>query len=170
MDPDDDTSKDIATLNSDAKAILEKQKLFYDALTNGKIEQLESVFTSETIKEVSDVISQGGRLDNWKFCLEDGARPEGMKIGNSDVTVESETRAVSTTVEFPVADGLTDARLLAMQEWTRPNADAEWTLVKHQTIPWTTDVAAAGTLICDCRGCVSLVRGNERRTFGGLIG
>lgn len=176
MDPPED---DVTTNgnNGDARTrILKLQQSFYDALTKGHLDQLQGVFVSpdRTQQQVTDVMNMGGRLDSWKFCLEDGARPEGMKIGNPDVTFVSDTRAFSTAVEFPVADGLTDARLLAVQEWEKQSSedskDSEWKMVQHQTIPWTTDVAAGGTLICDCRGCVSLVRGNQRRTFGGLIG
>jgi len=168
VDPEDLT--DTTAESQDGKEILELQQKFYDALTAGKLQQLEEVFSTDKTKEVTDVLTRGGRLDSWKFCLEDGARPEGMKIGNGDVTVESPTRAFSTAIEFPVADGLTDARLLAIQQWQRSGTDDQWKLVQHQTIPWSVDVPAAGTLICDCRGCVSLVRGSQRRTFGGLIG
>ena len=34
----------------------------------------------------------------------------------------------------------------------------EWKLVQHRTIPWTPYQPARGMLICDGRGCVSLVR------------
>lgn len=165
VDPEDSVDSTMGT--EDSKAILQLQRQFYDALTNGKLEQLESVFANDTTKEVTDVLAQGGRLDSWKFCLEDDARPKGMKVGNTDVTVESTTCVFSTAIEFPVTDGLADARLLALQEWKRADTDHEWKLVKHQTIPWSVDVPAAGTLICDCRGCVSLVRGNQRKRFGG---
>jgi hypothetical protein len=169
MEPDGRDRKEAKDANVE-ETIMRLQANFYDSLTTGKVESLKSMFVDNVTKEVTDVANLGGRLDSWNFCLEDGARPEGMKTGDSDVTVNSETRAFSTTVEFPVADGLTDARLLAIQEWGRPDAKSEWKLVQHRTIPWTTDVAAAGTLICDCRGCVSLVSGPQRRTFGGVIG
>ena len=168
IDPEE--SIDATAQSQDEKEILGRQQKFYDALTTGKLEQLEEVFVADKTKEVSDVVAQGGRLDSWKFCLEVDARPEGMKVGNADVTVESPSRAFSTAIEFPVADGITDARLLAIQQWQRSDANDPWKLVQHQTIPWSVDVSAAGTLICDCRGCVSLVRGSQRRTFGGLIG
>jgi hypothetical protein len=169
VDPEDKQSLYTGTEN-EIKVILGQQQHFYDALTNGKLEHLNSIFVRDNTKSVTDIVDQGGRLDSWKFCLEDGARPEGMKIGYADVVIESDTKAFSTCIEFPVADGLTDARLLAVQEWTRKDKKEDWKMVQHQTIPWSTDVAAAGTLICDCRGCVSLVRGSQKRTFVGLIG
>ena len=170
MDAQDDAVSE--SIPEDTRAVVAQQRVFYDALTNGKLEQLENVFVEGTTQHVTDVMNQGGRLDSWRFCLEDGARPEGMKIGNTDVVIDdSKARAFSTCIEYPVADGLTDARLLAVQEWVRKDgASSEWRMVQHQTIPWSTDVTAAGTLICDCRGCVSLVRANPKRTFGGLIG
>ena len=171
IDPEDTPLDDSSVASSTTvQAVLGQQQVFYDALTNGKLAQLESVFLRNETQQVTNVMNEGGRLDSWKYCLEDGSRPEGMKIGNADVVMETETRAFSTCIEYPVADGLVDARLLAVQEWMREDTSSDWKIVQHQTIPWTTDVAAAGTLICDCRGCVSLVRGNQRRTFGGLIG
>eukprot|EP00977_Amphora_coffeiformis_P008442 scaffold1912_cov167-Amphora_coffeaeformis.AAC.41 len=142
IDPEE--SVDTTAQSKDGKEILGLQQQFYDALTTGKLEQLEEVFVREKTKEVTDVVAQGGRLDSWKFCLEDDARPEGMKVGNVDVTLESPTRAFSTAIEFPVADGLTDARLLAIQQWQRSDANERWKLVQHQTIPWSVDVPAAG--------------------------
>ena len=47
----------------------------------------------------------------------------GPLLRPSKKTVWSENRAFSTTIEFPVADGLTDARLLAVQEWEKSTSD-----------------------------------------------
>lgn len=116
------------------------------------------------------VIAAGGRIDDWKACLEDGARPKGMKISGSDALVISDTEAYSTAVEFPANTGMDTATLLAVQQWGRSPSSKEWKLQLHQTIPWSPDGRAQGTLRCDCRGCVALMRSTERRTFGGLIG
>jgi hypothetical protein len=79
----------------------------------------------------------------------------------------------STCIEFPSNAGYSDpfgGSLLAMQRWSKANPEENWKLEFHQTIPWSPDSRAGGTLRCDCRGCVALTRGPERRTFGGLIG
>jgi hypothetical protein len=113
----------------------------------------------------------GGRLDPWKDCLAEGARPEGMKISESEVTIISDTEAYTTVVESPANTGFDSATLLAVQKWTRSNVGGdEWQLCLHQTIPWATMTKAQGTLRCDCRGCVALTRAPARQTFGGLIG
>ena len=148
-------------------AILERQELFYSALTTGAEAKLSSGFDNKTATAVSDVMQQGGRLDAWQTCLADGARPEGMKIADADVTLVSGTLAFSTCIEFPAL--IPGASLLAVHTWVRASTADEWSLQQHQTIPWA-DSPAGGTLICDCRGCVSLVRSEERRTFGGLLG
>ncbi len=98
-----------------------------------------------------------------------------MKTGGSDFLVISPSVAYSTCIEFPVLSGGYDnvsafgATLLAVQRWERKE-DGEWKLAYHSTIPWSADNRAGGMLRCDCRGCVALTRGPEKRTFGGLIG
>jgi hypothetical protein len=100
-----------------------------------------------------------------------------MQTSGSDVLIVSPTLAYSTCIEFPVVSGggydnssSFGATLLAVQKWQRDNGDGEWKLEYHSTIPWSPDSKAGGMLRCDCRGCVALTRGPERRTFGGLIG
>ena len=102
-----------------------------------------------------------------------------MKTSGSDVLLVSPTLSYSTCVEFPVVSGAGydnassfGATLLAVQRWKRLNdqSNGEWKLDYHSTIPWSPDSRAGGMLRCDCRGCVALTRGDERRTFGGLIG
>ncbi len=103
-----------------------------------------------------------------------------MKTSGSDVLVVSPNLAYSTCVEFPIVNSVGGydsasafgATLLAVQRWKRGSndTDAEWKLEYHSTIPWSPDSRAGGMLRCDCRGCVALTRGDERRTFGGLIG
>jgi hypothetical protein len=148
--------------------ILRQQKNFYDALTNGKIDAMKDIFDTQAFDdEVSTITGQGGRLDSWEKCLQDGARPAGLKIAGCDFYLVHDKIAYSTCVEFPAISG--GSSLLAVQKWKR--GENGWKLQQHQTIPWTPDTPAAGTLICDHRGCVSLVRtSNERRLFGGLIG
>lgn len=149
----------------DVDNVLSQMDLFYDALVQGNLEQMRSVCAEEQCKEVTGVIQAGGRLDDWKSCLQEGNRPAGMRVSGADVTIISKELAFSTVIEFPSA--IEGATLLAMQKWIRQAG--EWRLARHQTIPWAEN-AAAGTLICDCRGCVSLTRSANRRTFGGLIG
>jgi len=93
-----------------------------------------------------------------------------MKVSGADSVVVSDTEAYTTVVEFPPNAGIDSATLLAQQRWTRPSRNDAWKLELHQTIPWSTETTAQGTLRCDRRGCVALTRAPERRTFGGIIG
>lgn len=140
--------------------VLEQHRRFYSALTEGDVNEMEGIFSKDSDLQVTEVHNSGGRLDSWKSCLAEGARPEGMKVSDVCVTVLSDNLAYTTCIEFPKL--IFGATLLAVQEWTREGEDAtggaEWKLAKHQTIPWTTDNSAGGMLICDARGCVSLVR------------
>jgi hypothetical protein len=119
---------------------------------------------------MSQIIAAGGRLDSWKDCLADGARPQDMLISGADAIIFSNSEAYTTNVEFPTNTGMESATLLAMQTWSRTSGSGDWKLELHQTIPWSPDAKAQGTLKCDCRGCVALTRSPERRTFGGMIG
>ena len=164
----DEKDPAVVSENSEQEqAILECQQRFYTALTTGNAKLLKEVYYDQSTEAVDRVIQDGGRMDTWETCLADGARPEGMKVADADVTIVSDTLAYSTIIEFPAM--IQGSTLLAVQTWTRGNSDEDWKLQEHQTIPWS-DSPAGGTLICDCRGCVSLVRSPERRTFGGLIG
>lgn len=154
----------------DESGVLAQQNRFYEALTTGNLVEMKRVCSQKQASVVSDVINQGGRLDAWEVCLLEDARPAGMKRADADVLVVSDALAYSTVVEFPVTSGMDDATLLAMQTWRRSCASDKWELSLHRTIPWSADRPAAGTLLCDCRGCVALLRGADRRTFGGLIG
>ena len=117
------------------------------------------------------VIENGGRIDGWESCLAAGARPANMKISGSDVLLISETEAYSTTIEFPEpGDGFARGTLLALQRWKRLKDGDDWKLELHQTIPWSPESKAGGLLMCDCRGCVALTRGPDRRwSFRGMI-
>ena len=150
--------------------LIAAQKSFYDALTNGDDKLMQNIWRSSFATEVTEVIDSGGRIDGWKSCLAEGARPEGMIIADSDSWVKSETEAFTTTIEFPPMAPMDNGMLLAIQKWNRESKDDAWKLALHQTIPWTPETRASGTLRCDCRGCVALTRSRERRTFGGLIG
>ena len=117
--------------------------------------------------EVTEVVDAGGRLDSWGNCLAEGARPSGMIISDADAVVISKDLAFSTCVEFPTVDDFDTATLLAIQEWRKSGTSNEWLLSVHQTIPWSIDSKAGGTLRCDCRGCVSLIRQSRRpKSFG----
>lgn len=116
------------------------------------------------------VIEGGGRIDSWADCLAEGARPEDMQISGADSFMVSDIEAYTTTIEFPANAGFDSATLLAVQKWTRKSKTDDWKLSLHETIPWCPETKAQGTLRCDCRGCVALTRGPERRTFGGVIG
>ena len=161
-----------ALVTDETRSVLNAQTEFYSALTNGDMEGMKSVCLAEPSPEVTEVVEAGGRIDGWDSCLKDGARPEGMKLSGSDAVILSETEAYSTIIEFPAisaAGGMT-ATLLAVQQWSRASPNDKWKLVLHQTIPWTSETRAQGTLRCDCRGCVALTREAEKRTFGGMIG
>ena len=103
-----------------------------------------------------------------------------MRTSGSDFLVVSPSVAYSTCIEFPVVasgggyDNVSSfgATLLAVQRWERKEEEvnSEWKLGYHSTIPWSLEKSAGGMLRCDCRGCVALTRGPEKRTFGGLIG
>lgn len=160
----------ITTDDGRVNAILRQQRYFYDALSTGNETVISTLFVQGNMADgVSRVLSDGGRLDDWKSCLASGARPEGLQISNIDATVISDTLAYTTAVEFPPATVVQDITLLAVQEWVRSTGSEEWKLKQHQTIPWASS-PAGGTLICDCRGCVSLVRPLQRRSLENLIG
>ena len=151
---------DQADPNTDDKSgVLDQLKVFYSALTEGKLSKMPEIFVDLPDSSVSKVIQEGGRLDSWSTCLEDGNRPSGMKIADADVTLVSDTLAYSTCIEFPAT--IQDQQLLAKQVWKRESAQEPWKLALHQTIPWTETARAAGTLLCDGRGCVSLTRGGR---------
>lgn len=156
------------------ESVLKSQAKFYKALTTGDLQSINSICNNNRVQEVTEILDAGGRIDDWRACLAEGARPAEMKTSGSDVLVVSDTLAFSTCIEFPAdTGGYNDpfgATLLAMQRWTRDNDKEEWNLEFHQTIPWSSNTRAGGTLRCDCRGCVALTRGEEKRTFGGLIG
>lgn len=167
LDESDDSVEDVTT-----NSVIEAQSKFYKALITGDREKMTTVFVEDPSPEVTEVVKAGGRIDNWDSCLEVEARPEGMQVSGSDATVVSATEAYSTSIEFPAnasTEGMT-ATLLAVQQWKRASANDDWKLVVHQTIPWTSEARAQGTLRCDCRGCVALTREREQRTFGGMIG
>lgn len=164
---------DTNVVSDETSSVSDSQTAFYKALTSGDMEGMKAVCLSEYSPEVTQVIQDGGRLDDWSSCLKDGARPDGMKQSGSDAILVSKTKAYSTVIEFPAnassGQGFT-ASLLAVQEWHRESDEDQWKLVLHQTIPWTSENRAQGTLRCDCRGCVALTRETEKRTFGGMIG
>ena len=140
---------------------------------NGNLSTMKNeVFHSEFDSDVTDVIQQGGRLDPWDICLRADAKPTGMTISDCEViplpihdktsnnTMKNDVKmAYTTCIEFPVDTyvGGVIPTLLAVQQWKKDSVESEWKLVQHQTIPWTSERAAGGTLICDCRGCVALV-------------
>jgi len=165
-------------VNADEAAVIEdisqSQADFYRALTTGDLNEMNAICANNKVQEVSEILSAGGRVDSWESCLKEGARPENMKTSGSDVLIVSPTEAYSTCIEFPAdTGGYSDpfgATLLAMQRWTRESENEAWKLEFHQTIPWSSDTRAGGTLRCDSRGCVALTRGPEKKTFGGLIG
>ncbi len=176
----DDTDENESTVGMDESTskmfnqVLESQNIFYDVLTSGNLEGMKSIYSSDDASEVSEIINAGGRIDAWESCLAEGARPAGMKFSGCDALIISPTEAYSTCIEFPAnVGGYSDplgATLLANQRWGRSSKDEDWKLEYHQTIPWSPDTRAGGTLRCDGRGCVALTRGKEKRTFGGLIG
>lgn len=161
---------DAAVSSTAVAEILKAQEAFYSALTTGNLEGMNKLVSAVTSEQVTEVVEAGGRVDDWKACLADGARPEGMTISGADAVVVSDTEAYSTIVEFPTNTGFDTATLLAIQQWGRSSSSEEWKLLLHETIPWSPEAKAQGTLRCDCRGCVALTRAPERRTFGGIIG
>eukprot|EP00568_Trieres_chinensis_P001664 CAMPEP_0183301378 /NCGR_PEP_ID=MMETSP0160_2-20130417/7519_1 /TAXON_ID=2839 ORGANISM="Odontella Sinensis, Strain Grunow 1884" /NCGR_SAMPLE_ID=MMETSP0160_2 /ASSEMBLY_ACC=CAM_ASM_000250 /LENGTH=498 /DNA_ID=CAMNT_0025463989 /DNA_START=172 /DNA_END=1668 /DNA_ORIENTATION=- len=172
LDEDDEVDRGSTVDEKRAKEaakVLEAQARFYRALTDGDLSSMKEVCSDNGASEVTEVINEGGRVDDWVTCLADDARPSGMQVSGQDVLVVSEKEAFSTAVEFPANSGFDLATLLALQRW-KCNSDGDWELDLHQTIPWSPNSKAGGTLRCDCRGCVALTRGKDRRTFGGLIG
>lgn len=170
--PTDFLDDDIVTSADDSskQELLDNLQLFYKALTTGDEDGIKSVYSSSPSIAVTEVTTAGGRIDSWNNCLAEGARPSDMKVSGADATIFSDTEAYTTVVEFPANTGFDSASLLAVQKWTRDDKNKPWKLQLHQTIPWSLETKAQGTLRCDCRGCVALTRGPERRTFGGVIG
>jgi len=168
---DDETTKKLNSETTTAeKEVLEVVDSFYNALTTGDQDMIENIYSQSNSKDVSEVIDLGGRIDSWKDCLAEGARPSGMQISKADVTIFSDTEAYATSIEFPANTGMDSASLLAVQRFVRADNEDAWKIDLHQTIPWSLEAKAQGTLQCDCRGCVALTRGKERRTFGGILG
>eukprot|EP01082_Thalassiosira_pseudonana_P004247 g3933.t1 g3933 contig14:34488-35096(+) len=134
----DETDAAESSADSSASAveqILECQKQFYVVLTASNDEsKMKTLFEDTPAAEVDEVLTEGGRIDNWSKCLERGARPEGMVISGSDVWISSNTLAYSTCIEFPSNAGIDGATLLAVQRWGRESEGAEWKLELHQTI------------------------------------
>ncbi|KAL7564356.1 hypothetical protein ACA910_001509 [Epithemia clementina (nom. ined.)] len=159
--------------NDDTEIIIIKLREFYRALTEGDETAMSQIFPNDGYNDdegsslsssVTDIMQQGGRLDPWQLCLQEGNRPAGMKVADADVIIRGDC-AYSTVVEFPAIIGggvpmAVDASLLAQQNWIKDTKSGEWKLVQHQTIPWSSAARAGGTLVCDKRGCVSLVRGS----------
>jgi 2'-5' RNA ligase len=158
------------TEDSSIQGLLVNLQSFYQALTMGDEDRITRIYSNFPSAAVTEVTTAGGRIDSWKECLAVGARPEGMKISGADATIISDMEAYTTVVEFPANTGMDSASLLAVQKWTRVEKHDSWKLQLHQTIPWSLETKAQGTLRCDCRGCVALTRRPERRTFGGVIG
>lgn len=169
-DPSYSSSSNIA--HADTQLLQNATSMFYQALTTGDKDGITKIFSTSKSDLVTEVIDGGGRIDSWADCLADGARPSGMTVSGTDVTIISPTEAYTTTIEFPANTGLDgcSATLLAVQKWVRDSDGEPWQLEVHQTIPWSPETQAQGTLRCDCRGCVALTRTQERRTFGGIIG
>ena len=112
-----------------AKEILECQKNFYSLLTGSSDNKaMEAIFTDDKIKEVTEVIEAGGRIDGWSECLNPDARPANMVIADQDIFISSPTLAYSTCVEFPPNAGIDGATLLASQRWVRETANG----ARHQ--------------------------------------
>lgn len=167
---DDFKKKNVPDPTAAENEVLEIVKSFYAALTTGDQDLIEKVYSPYKSKEVSEIIDLGGRVDSWKDCLAEGARPSDMQVSGADAIIVSDTEAYTTCIEFPANTGMDSASLLAVQRLIRTSKDEPWRLDLHQTIPWNIETKAQGTLQCDCRGCVALTRGKERRTFGGIIG
>jgi hypothetical protein len=175
-----------SVVESMERELLHCQGRFYEALTQGNVSSMRDTFANQNdiavssslgvmadvthTASVSDVIRRGGRLDTWETCLADGARPAGLTIADRDVYVFSDHSAYTTCIEFASAASGGET-LLAIQQWARaapvvaaagePLANpgtGGWKMALHQTIPWTANAPAAGILMCDGRGCVSLVR------------
>jgi len=141
------------------ESVAAAQGRFYDALTNGKLEEMRALFSEELSEDVSEFVNLGGRLDPWDSQLREGSRPQGMKISSRDVTVADDGLEAWTTCLEQPAGGF--GTLLATQRWKRKEsggADAQWTLVAHRTIPFSLNAGAMAILRCDCRGCVAGLR------------
>jgi len=136
--------------------VLAAQERFYASLTSGDLEGMEALLMPGADGEdsfISSVVAEGGRLDNWEFCLKEGQRPDGMKIGSRDAVVYADGTATSTCIEFP-APGLS---MLATQKWAKKEASG-WLMTSHRTIVYTYNAKAGGLLRCDNRGCAALTK------------
>ena len=167
----DPTDKPAFALDDDEeRAIFDAQQKFYEALTGGSLPGIQAVFQNRESPQVQEVVEQGGSIDGWEKCLEEGARPSGMKVSGTDVLIVSDTEAYSTIIEFPMGDEDVSATLLAVQQWSRESKGKDWKLQLHQTIPWGPDSRAGATLRCDCRGCTALTSEPVRKwNFRGMI-
>jgi len=168
-------SDETAIAQDDKTAILQELQTFYTALTTGDLTTMQTNVFLGTSDLVTQVTQQGGRLEDWAICLQEGNRPAGMQIADAQVVLVGASSssdndndndypiiAYSSVLEYPSVDTIAAAvdtpTLLAVQSWTQNRQDNSWKLVQHQTIPWSDLAPAQGTLVCDARGCVSLVR------------
>ncbi len=128
---------------------------FYDALKNGDEATMQSLFDSTDSTTVSDILLQGGRIDTWKTCLSEGARPDAIVPCLCDSIVDGD---VAWTTNVELLDQGRGQSLLATQAWRKDATSGDWKLISHSTIPWTIESEAGGALRCDRRGCAAIVR------------
>jgi len=142
----------------DAEPGLPEQAAFYDALTNGDLAKMETLFGQVDDADVDAVLDAGGRLDPWTSQLRDDNRPSTLVVTDADVAFADDGLSATTTaVEATDDQGKT---LLAVQRWTRQ--DDHWRLLSHATVPFAPNVAAGALLRCDHRGCVLLVNARQQ--------
>jgi len=124
--------------------VLLAQQQFYQALTDGSREAMDHIMATTLSAHVTEVVQQGGSIDDWDLCLRDGARPDQLQISDPDIffvhhdETEQEQqqphttiRAYTTNIEFPLPDQDLSASLLAVQAWVRvptyPNEETDTT-------------------------------------------
>ena len=140
-------------------SVLDAQRELYDALRAADSARVASLCVAADDDEVS-ALAASGRLDGWATVLKYDATV-GLVTGSEEACVATDgSSAYTTVIEFPA--GRKVGSLLATQRWIRQrdhdDAEPEWRLVQHRTIPYAADTDAAACLRCDHRGCVALQR------------
>ena len=147
------TGTELADAESTARAVLEAQSSFYEALTTKNVEAIQEIRSgAEVDADVSEALATGARAEPWAAGSQ-AFPPQGMRATDCDALVLSATEAWTTAIERPLEGGT----LLATQRWRCDGGT--WRISTHRYIPWDASGATAVVkLLADARGAVLLGR------------
>ncbi|CAK9019510.1 Protein LOW PSII ACCUMULATION 1 [Durusdinium trenchii] len=157
------STEELFALAETSCGALEAQKDFYDALTGGDVERMRGLFEAKDDAELSaalQVEQEQSNLSGWDMVLAAENRPQ-LVTASFDCVKQSETRAITTCIEFPVLG----PTLLATQLWARSSEGEPWRLQSHRSIPYASGVEARVALRCDHRGCIAFGKPGFRNSL-----